>query len=89
MATMPTYGQKIANAIFAILKGQSHEIFDPRFFWLNGTPGCPDSWAKAVLNIDSNSLRNSIRIDYENRLRAMPHSADFLLDNAKLNKILF
>jgi hypothetical protein len=45
------------------LKGQSHEIFDPWFFPLNGTPGCPDSWAKAVLNIDSNSQRNSIRFD--------------------------
>jgi hypothetical protein len=37
-----------------ILKGQSHEIFDPWFFSLNGTPGSP-----AVLNIDSNSRRYS------------------------------
>jgi hypothetical protein len=29
------------------LKGHSHEIFDPVFFSLNGTPGCPDAWAKA------------------------------------------
>jgi hypothetical protein len=36
------------------------------FFLLNGTPGSSDSWAKAVLNIDSNSRRNSIRFDYEN-----------------------
>jgi hypothetical protein len=48
------------------LKRQSQDIFDPRFFSLNGTPGGPDSWAKAVLNIDSNSRRNSIRFDYEN-----------------------
>jgi hypothetical protein len=44
-----------------ILKRQSHEIFDPRFYSLNGTPGSPDSWAKAVLNIDSNWRSNSIR----------------------------
>jgi hypothetical protein len=37
------------------LKGQSHEIFDPWFFSLNGIPGSPDSWAKTVLNVDSNS----------------------------------
>jgi hypothetical protein len=54
------------------LKGQSHKIFDPRS--LNGTPGSPDSWAKAVLNIDSNSRSNSNRF--------------FLFDNAKL-KVLF
>jgi hypothetical protein len=30
------------------------------FFSLNGTPGSPDSWAKAVLNIDLNSRSNSI-----------------------------
>jgi hypothetical protein len=68
------------------LKGQSYENFDPRFFSLNGTNGCPDSWAKAVLKTDSNSRRNSIRFDYENRLRAMPDSAEsiFLYDNAKL-----
>jgi hypothetical protein len=55
------------------LKGLYHEIFDPRFFSLNGTPGSPDSWANAVLNTDSNSRSNSNR---------------FFLDNAKL-KILF
>jgi hypothetical protein len=54
-----------------LLKGQSHEIFDPRFFSLNGTPGCPDSLDKVVFNIDSNSRRKSIRFDYENRLRAI------------------
>jgi hypothetical protein len=41
---------------------------------LNVTPVCPDSWAKAVLNIYSN-LRIGL-IDYENRLRAMPQSAE-------------
>jgi hypothetical protein len=46
---------------FFLLKGQSHEIFDPWFFSLNGTPGSPDSGAKAFLNIDSNSRSNSIR----------------------------
>jgi hypothetical protein len=43
---------------------------------LNGTSGSPDSWAKAVLNIDSNLQRNSIRFDYKNRLRAMLQSAE-------------
>jgi hypothetical protein len=68
------------------LKGQYHEIFVTLYFSLNGTSGCPDSWAKEVLNIDSNSRRNSIRYDYENRLRALPRRAEsiFLLDNAKL-----
>jgi hypothetical protein len=42
------------------LKGQSHEISDPRFFSANNTPGAPDSWAKAVLNINSYSQRYSI-----------------------------
>jgi hypothetical protein len=37
------------------LKRQCHEIFDPRFFSLNCTPGSPDSWVKTVLHIDSNS----------------------------------
>jgi hypothetical protein len=31
------------------LKGQCHEIFDPRFFSLNNTPWAPDSRAKASL----------------------------------------
>jgi hypothetical protein len=42
------------------LKGQSHEIFDPRFFSANSSPGSPDSWAKAILNINSYSRRYSI-----------------------------
>jgi hypothetical protein len=50
--------------------------FRPTAFSLNSTPGWPNSWDKAVLNIGSNSRRNSIRF--------------FLLDTgiAKL-KILF
>jgi hypothetical protein len=59
------------------LKGQSHEIFDPRFFSLNGTPGFPDSWAKAVLNIDSNRRSNLNLFDAKNRLRVMPLSVKF------------
>jgi hypothetical protein len=39
-------------------KGQYHEIFDLRFFSLNGTPGSSDLWAVAVLYIDSNLRRN-------------------------------
>jgi hypothetical protein len=42
------------------LKGQSHEIFDLWFFSSNCTPRSPDSCAKTVLHIDSNSQSNSI-----------------------------
>jgi hypothetical protein len=45
------------------LKGQSHEIFDPRFFSFNCTPGSPDSWVKTVLHVDSNSRRYSIKFE--------------------------
>jgi hypothetical protein len=60
------------------LKGQSHKIFDLRFFSSNCTPGSPDSWAKTVLHIDSIWRSNLIRFDAENRLRAtgMPYSAE-------------
>jgi hypothetical protein len=51
---------------FKKFKETVSRYFWPSFFSLNGTPGGPDSWAKAVLNIDSNSRRNSIRFDYEN-----------------------
>jgi hypothetical protein len=67
------------------IKGTVSRDFLPSGFSLNGTSGYPDSRAKAVLNTDSNSRTNSIRFDYENRLRAMPI---FLLDNAK-HKFLF
>jgi hypothetical protein len=50
--------------------------FRPSFFSLNCTPGAPDSWAKTVLHIDSNSQSHSIKFDDENRLRAMPHSGE-------------
>jgi hypothetical protein len=50
------------------LMGQSHEIFDPRFFSFNCTPESPDSWAKTVLHIDWNSRRYSIKFHDENRL---------------------
>jgi hypothetical protein len=48
------------------LKGQCHEISGPLFFSLNGTPGCPDSWAKAYSfefagKSDSIRLRKSTR----------------------------
>jgi hypothetical protein len=39
------------------LKGQCHEIFDPRFFSSKNTPWAPDSQAKAFLNSASNSPR--------------------------------
>jgi hypothetical protein len=49
------------------------------------TTGWPDSWAKAVLNADSN------RFDYENRLPAMPHCAEsgFLLPVKKMPNLKF
>jgi hypothetical protein len=49
---------QLQNAIFdkSALKGQSHEVFNPLFFFLKGTPGHPDSWAKAVLKTDLNFI---------------------------------
>jgi hypothetical protein len=44
-------------ATIAILKGQCHKIFDPRFFSSNNTSWAPDSRAKAFLNSASNSPR--------------------------------
>jgi hypothetical protein len=71
------------------LKRQCHEIFDPRvFFSLNCTPGSPDSWAKTVLHIDSNSQRSSTKFDDENRLPTMLHSAEFFRIAGSRNKIL-
>jgi hypothetical protein len=61
-----------------MLKGQSNEILDPQVSSLIGTPGSSDSWAKAVLNKDSNWRSNSIRFHAENQRRAMPHSAELI-----------
>jgi hypothetical protein len=82
----PTYAYLRQFFVSMFLKGTVSRDFLPSVFSLNGTPGCPD----AFLNIESNSRKNLIPFDYENRLRAMRHSAEliFLLDNAKL-KILF
>jgi hypothetical protein len=44
---------------FFSLKGQCHEIFDPRFFWLNCTPGSADSWAKTVLHTVPKEMKDS------------------------------
>jgi hypothetical protein len=71
------------SSSFVCLKGQSHEIFDPRFFSANNTPGSPDSWAKAVLNKNSYSRRYFI-FEFDSalcgtarsRLRAMLHSTE-------------
>jgi hypothetical protein len=68
------------------LKRQCHEIFDPRFFSLNSTPGSPDSWAKTVLHIDSNS-RSYSTTKIDSALCRRARSRFFLLDNAKF--ILF
>jgi hypothetical protein len=40
----------VINKNISILKGQCHEIFDPRFLSSNNTPWTSDSWAKAFLN---------------------------------------
>jgi hypothetical protein len=74
----------------SVFKGTESRDFRPSVFSLNCNPGSPDSWAKAVLNIDSIWGSISIKFDAKNRLRAMPHGAEsiLLLDNAKL-KILF
>jgi hypothetical protein len=45
------------------------------FFSLYGAPESPDSWATAVLNIDSTWRSNWIRLDAKNRLSAMPHTS--------------
>jgi hypothetical protein len=54
----------VADPFFCLkigrLKGKVSRDFRPSFFSLNGTPGSPDSWAKAVLNIDLNWRSNSI-----------------------------
>jgi hypothetical protein len=39
---------------FTIVKEQCHEIFEPRFFLLNCTPGFPDSWLNGFLHINLN-----------------------------------
>ena len=47
------------NDAFSKLKGQCHEIFDPRFFlWIN-SKWVPDTQAITVLNINSYSQRYS------------------------------
>jgi hypothetical protein len=61
-----------------LFEGTVSRDFRPLVFLLNGTPGSPDSWAKAVLNIDSNLRSNSIQLDEKNQLRAMPHSTELI-----------
>jgi hypothetical protein len=51
----------------AIVKGTVSRDFRLSFFSLNFTPGSPDSWAKTVLHIYSNSRRYSIKFDDKNR----------------------
>jgi hypothetical protein len=58
------------------LKETVSRDFQPSVFLLNCTPGSPDSWAKTVLHIDSNSRSSSTKFDDENRLRAVPHSGE-------------
>jgi hypothetical protein len=51
-----------------LFKGTVSRDFLPSvFFSLNCTPGSPDSWAKTVLHIDSNSRIYSIKFDDENQ----------------------
>jgi hypothetical protein len=51
---------KHASRELGTLKGHSREISYPQFFGANNTPGFPDSWAKAVSNINLYSRRYSI-----------------------------
>jgi hypothetical protein len=53
------------------LKGQSHEIFDLRFFFVKLVPLGPLIHGQ----IDSNSRIYSIKFDDKNRLPSMRHSA--------------
>jgi hypothetical protein len=55
LGIQPTHVQRTTVQFYDYLKKQCHEIFDPRFFSLNCTPGSPDTWAKTVLHIGSNS----------------------------------
>jgi hypothetical protein len=51
---------KFEALLETVLKGQSHEIFDPRFFSSINTYGPPDLWVKAVSILNSYSRRYSI-----------------------------
>jgi hypothetical protein len=70
------YCKMMLNPLYTVNRraAEALESRDSLLVSLKGTPGSPDSWAKAVLNIDSNLRSNSIRF--------------FLLDYAKI-KILF
>jgi hypothetical protein len=74
------------SAQVSTLKGQSHEIFDLWFFFFNCTPGSPDSWAKAVSNIDS-YLRSYSTTKIESALCNTART--FLLDNRQLSILLY
>jgi hypothetical protein len=65
----------LATLIFW-LKGTLSRYFRPLVFLVNGTPGYPDSWAKANLNIDSNSWSNLIRFFN------IDNAKNFLVDSA-------
>jgi hypothetical protein len=70
-----------------VFKGAVSRDFRPSVFSFNCTPGSPDSWAKTILHIDSNSRINSTT-KIHSALCRIARSRFFLLDNAKL-KILF
>jgi hypothetical protein len=52
-------GCKTIETSFAVLKGQCHEIFCMQFFSSKHVSRPPDSYPKAVSNINSNSPRYS------------------------------
>jgi hypothetical protein len=63
----------VTSLLFIIFKGTVSRDFRPSVFSLNCTPGSPESCAKTVLHIDSNSRGYSI----------------FLLDNDKLQILFY
>jgi hypothetical protein len=68
-------------------KGTVSRDFGPSVFSLNGTPGSPDPWAKAVYRY---RFELAEKLDYKSRLLAMPHSAESIfLDNAKLKILIY
>jgi hypothetical protein len=60
------------------LKGQSHEIFYPRFFFGKQYSWSPDSWAKAVLNLNS-FLRIYLFVKFDSALCCIAWSRLFVV----------
>jgi hypothetical protein len=56
------------------IKGQCHETFNPRLFSLKHPPWAPNSGAKAISNINSNSRRYLIaQYNFQTTLKSINH----------------